>query len=152
MTAAPSICLVTATAIGSCAALIPSLALAGGTASPVRIDSVTRDARTYSVTLTVLEPPSASGNPFGSCQRAVVQGSYADRLEGEPRWSRTGLPAPRPAHQSALAILERAAQSKQPILFGSMGYGLATTSVRCNFRSIQLRSIDGAIYSFFHQV
>jgi hypothetical protein len=108
-----------------------SSALAGGSAEPVRVISLSISDETNYVLVVAPEPTQSVGgysDPyFGQCERFEVRGTFA-RLKGAWPWTNTNLN--RRAHLDALAYLTNAKRTGQVVQFGWMGNGFVAVDAK----------------------
>lgn len=108
-----------ATHIAWVAALVSSLAQAGGSAAPVTIESLKITGTTY--TLVVVPTAAVKDDPYlGSCPRFTVHGLYW-YLDGA--FLKQPKMLSREQHLAALAYLQEAFEKRQTVNLGWMGSG-----------------------------
>lgn len=132
------------------AAAVCSLAQAGGSATPVTIESLKITGTTY--TLVVVPAPEKRDDYMGSCTRFTVHGLYwyldGAFLKQPKELSREG-------HLAALAYLQEAFEKRRVVNFGWMGSGFkpVDASKPCVVRSRALlledaTTVGRAVLSF----
>jgi hypothetical protein len=131
------------------AAVLASIAYAGGSAAPVRIESLKITGTTY--TLAVV-PVERDDDPYmGTCERFTVHGLY---------WYLIGafLKQPqmlsRERHLAALAYLQEAFEQQRVVKFGGMGSGFEPidTSNPCVVQSRALLLMEDDVMSFHNAI
>jgi len=103
----------------ACFLLATTNTFAGGSGEKVLIERL--DVRGDSYTLVVVPEKSEVPDPYmGTCAHFEVRGTYR-RLKGEYFWLPVSIS--REEHLKALAYLQHAFETKQPLYFGWIGTG-----------------------------
>lgn len=112
--------------------LVFTPALAGGSYTPVKINSVTFDKRfdTFSIVLSAHADSKLSfQSEFSGCDKVSVKGHFDHQ-----RWKHYQRPMSPKTHKASLLALRNAMNNKQIINFGYIGMGLVKAG-KCHYKS-----------------
>ena len=125
--------------------LVSSVCYGGGDAYPLIIEKIDIKNEEYSVVFKLADQSHSWYEH--SCLTISVSGSY-----DSGKWKRyQGKPMSLDAHYEALDLLSSAYTDNLVVWFGGFGRGLQRTT-KCNYSSKGLFSVNGYIFSIYHNI